>query len=215
MKIFLLLLAFALPLHAEECFSVDPGRILTEDSCGNVDAKISVSDCLTGEVHKNFSATMGFDCSESPPKLKLLYNGRMLVAEYSSFDQHPDFKVMKTYILDLTRTPSEVAPQAFRGKSCFTMKPLEKINPSTCDPVRTQIQFASCTTHTALGKKFEVTAHYTCGEHQSLKYWYKKMMLVGTLKRTNSGLQVSQTFSIVYPSIYGVFNDRSTSSVKN
>ena len=215
MKIFLLIFAMSLPLHAEECLSVDPGHSLTEDSCGDVDAKIALSDCLTGELHKAFSATMGFDCSEAPPKLRLLYNGKMLVAEYSSFDQHPDFKVMKTYIVEEARKPAQIVTKAYKGSSCFTMKPLEKINPSTCDPVRTQIQFASCTTHVAIGNKIEVTAHYTCGEHQTLKYWYKKMMLVGTLKKTETGLEVNKTFSLVYPSTYGVYNDRNTSSVKN
>lgn len=199
---------------AEDCFSVKPAQNLTADMCGPVDASVSIKDCATNQVSKTFTATMGLDCLGTPMKLKLLYNDKMLVGEVTQFGDDSDLILSKTYIEDRSRTPAQAKPHVEHGSTCFTMKPLEKINSQTCEPVRAQIQFLSCESHKPMGQRLEVTTHYSCGStHQELKYWYKKMMLVGSLQKTSKGLKVARTYTLIYPSIYGVYNDRTTSSV--
>lgn len=207
-------LAFGQASNAEECFSAKPAQNLTADMCGPVDASVSIKDCDTKQVTKTFDATMGLDCLDTPMKLKLLYNDKMLVGEVTQFGDDADLILSKTYIQDQSRTPAQARPRVEVSSTCFTMRPIEKINSLTCEPVKAQIQFLSCGSHKPMGERLEVTTHYSCGQkHQELKYWYKKMMLVGSLKKTPKGLKVARTYTLIYPSIYGIYNDRTTSSV--
>ncbi len=208
-------LAFGQMSMAEDCFSAKPVQNLTADMCGPVDASVSIEDCATKQVSKTFTATMGLDCLGTPMKLKLLYNkDKMLVGEVTQFGEDEDLILSKTYIQDQSRSPAQAKPQVEHGSTCFTMRPIEKINSQTCEPVKAQIQFLNCGSHHPMGERLEVTTHYSCGsKHQELKYWYKRMMLVGSLQKTEKGLKVTRTYTLIYPSIYGIYNDRTTSSV--
>lgn len=214
----LLLIAFAIFIStqskAEECFAIKPSEPLTGDTCGPVEATVEAKSCDTQVVSKTFSATVGLDCLDTPKKLKLLYNDKMLVSELTLSDKDNTFTQSKTYSEDFARMPAQAKPRLEKGQTCFTMRPVEEIDAQSCNPVRAQIQFLSCETHQPIGTRLEVTTHFSCGEaHPELKYWYKRMMLVGSLKKTNKGFRIAGTYTLVYPSIYGVYNDRKTSSV--
>ncbi len=199
---------------AEDCFMIKPGQKLNADSCGPIGGLVSIKDCATGVILKTLSATLGVDCLGSPVKIKLLYNDQMLVGELTQDGDSSDLIISKTYFEDRSREPAQSKPRVERNYTCFTMRPIEAINPRTCEPVRAQIQFLDCGSHKPFGGRLEVTTHYSCNQsNPELKYWYKKMMLVGSLKKTPHGLKVAKTYALIYPSIYGVYNDRQTSSV--
>jgi hypothetical protein len=206
---------FLATAYSDECFTAKPTQPLTADVCGPVEAKVTIKDCSTLQETKSFTATMGLDCFETPHKLKLLYNKtQMLVGEVSSFDGEAELIVSKTYLENLSRMPAQSRhPRKEYFDPCFKMKPLERPNPQTCDPVQAEIQFVSCKDHKPVGHKLEVTTHFSCGNgHQELKYWYKKMMLVGSLQKTKGGYKVARTYSLTYPSIYGSYNDVAATS---
>src|SRR5258708_7261441 len=129
------ILLFSQISKAEECFSAKVSQNLTADMCGPVDATVSLKDCATNKVTKTFTAIMGLDCLDTPMKLKLLYNkDKMLIGEVTQFGEDADLILSKTYIQDHSRVPAQAKPRVERGSTCFTMRPIEKINAETCDP---------------------------------------------------------------------------------
>jgi hypothetical protein len=68
----------------------------------------------------------------------------------------------------------------------------------------------------------DVKAHFTCkGKVKKLKYWYGDSLLVGVLgQKRNGDLGVKDTYSLIYPEIYGAIvenehdNKRSSASEK-
>ncbi len=213
----ILVTLLSLPAFADQqiCFNVKTVQPVTDKTCGPVQGHAEIKNCETNQVAKVFDATWGVDCLRVPISINLQYKNKMLVGEFAKFDGVSQLILSKSFsMLPQRSIASEIT--AVKGSKCFSMIPLESPNATTCAPVDTQIQVHECSTKKPLGPRMEVKAHFTCrGKVKKLKYWYKDSLLVGVLKKSGNALKVSATYNLVYPQIYGAFEEPSRSTASH
>lgn len=98
--------------------------------------------------------------------------------------------------------PQKGMPVMRQGAYCFTMKPLSEFDETKCSPVKTQIKFVDCNSKESTTEEpIQVYARFECKlKQKQLKYWYKDSMLIGDLKKMDSGYEVINTKSVTYKS---------------